>query len=234
MQPGLPRATVGGIIGFLVGILFVTGLRLLFGFTPAWNPGLSLVMGVFLTTFGVVWGIGGFKPEMSAHPDDNAPVLSIEEQAEAAGPWGVLTNTMWQLIFLMVVMMVIGIVVALIPGVGLNVTSDVDASVKGLGSQTLTLFGEEFVVNQAFMLLGFILFAVVSLAIATGITAWIFIGLNNGIITAKQEEAPAPDAPRENVNPLMRRAGDIAGQLAERIAPPEDKESTSLVAKEES
>lgn len=233
MRPGISRAVVGAILGFGVGALIVTGLRVAFEFTPYWNLGLVLVMGTFTMAYGAIWGIGGFNPRMSAHPDDSKPQPTYEEMAEEAGWRGVLSSTTWQMTVVTLLLIFGLIVLALIPGFGLNVTSAPDASVKGFGTVQLEVFGDTFPVNQAVLLVGFVLFTMLSLAVAGAVIGGIFFALSRGVENAHNTPAFEPGQPRENVNPVMRRAGNVAGRLADAIAPPEDKQTTAVVAQKE-
>jgi hypothetical protein len=213
--------------------LIVTGLRVAFGFTPYWNLGLSLVMGTFTMAYGAIWGIGGFNPRMSEHPDDSKPQPTYEEMAEESGWRGMLSSTTWQLTAVTLVLIFGLIALALIPGFGLNITHVADASVKGFGTVEISVFGDTFPVNQAVLLIGFVLFTMLSLAVAGAVISGIFYALSRGVENAHNTPEFEPGQPRENVNPLMRGAGRVAGRLADAIAPPEDKQTTAVVAQEE-
>ncbi|MEL6272529.1 MAG: hypothetical protein AAFR22_22180, partial [Chloroflexota bacterium] len=176
----------------------------------------------------------GFNPKMSEHPDDSAPVLTEDELAEQAGWRGMLSSTTWRVTGLTLVLVFGLIALALIPGFGLNVTSDAGSSVKLFGTVNLEVGEEVIPINQAWLLIGFTLFTMLSLAIAGAILAGVFYALSRGTTNAASIEPPVPGAPRENVPQFMRRAGDIAGTFAERIAPEEDKDTTAVVAKKES
>ncbi len=233
MKPGISRAAVAGIIGFAVGALIVTGLRAAFGFTPYWNLGLVLVLGAFTTVYAVIWGIGGFNPRMSEHPDDSKPEPTEDELAEQAGWAGMLSHLSWQITFVSVALVFVLIALAVIPGFGLNITSIPDASVKGFGTVQLEVGEQTYPINQAVLLIGFVLFTVISLALSGAALMGLFWFLSSGVEESKQIEVAPPGTPREKVNPLLRRAGDFAGQLAERVAPPEDKDTTTVVPVEE-
>jgi hypothetical protein len=171
---------------------------------------------------------------MSEHPDDNAPILTEDEMAEISGWRGMLSNTTWR-VTVMTLLLVFGlIVIALIPGFGLNVTSDASSSVKLFGTMNLEVGDEVFPINQGFLLVGFTLFTMLSLAITGGALAGVFYALSRGTTIAENTEPPVAGAPRENVPQIMRRAGDFAGTLAGRIAPDEDKDTTAVVAQKES
>ncbi len=233
MRPGISRGAVGALLGFAAGALVVTLLRLGFGFTPYWNLGLVLVLGIFSSAAGAVWGIGGFNPRMSEHPDDSVPPPTIEEMAAESGWRGVLSNVTWQVTAIVTLLTFAIIVIALIPGFGLNVTRIPEASPKGFGTFELEAFGEVFPINQGFALIGFILFTMLSLAVTGAVLAGVFYLLSRGVTAAEATPVRKQGEAYEQVNPLMRSAGNFAGRLADQIAPPEDKETTAVVAKEE-
>lgn len=234
MQPGISRATIGGIIGFFVGAAVVIALRVGFNFTPYWNTGLILTMGILTTAVGFVWGIGGFNPTMSEHPDDGVPPPTVEEMAEKSGPAGVLSSTMWQVTFAVLIIMAIFIALAVIPGVGLSITREATGSVRDItGTVTVPLFGEDTQIPQAFLLLGVVAFIMLSLAVAGAGLSFIFFALNRGAEKAKATPAPDPAAPRDHNNAFLRRAGDFAGQLAERLETKDTDQETAVVVKKD-
>ncbi|MFZ4816496.1 MAG: hypothetical protein ACOYL5_18315 [Phototrophicaceae bacterium] len=233
MQPGIPRAAAGALLGFTAGILITLALRVSFGFVPYWNLGLSLVLGVFMSAYGMIWGIGGFNPAMSAHPDDSAPVPTLDEMA-AKNPFSVLSNTTWSMAFWVTIMTFGFIALSLIPSVGLTVTRDANSSVKSFGLIDVTLFGETFAISQAVLLLGFIAFTMVSLAIAAGALAWLFTFLNREVTDARKTPNPQLGTAQQNVPALLRRAGNLAGALADGIQPKQaDKSTTAVVVKKD-
>ena len=233
MRPGISRGAVGAVIGFAAGALVVTLLRVAFGFTPYWNLGLVLVLGIFSTAAGTIWGIGGFNPRMSEHPDDSIPEPTLNDMAEESGWRGVLSNVTWQVSAAVTLLTFAIIVIALIPGFGINVTRIPEASPKGFGTFNLQLFGEAFPINQGFVLLGFIAITMLSLAVTGAVLGGVFYALSRGVKNAEAQPVREPGEAYEQVNPLLRSAGDFAGRLADRIAPPEDKDTTVVVAKEE-
>jgi hypothetical protein len=228
MLPGIPRATGGALIGLFLGFAVVTLLRAMIGIEPFWNTGLAMTMGIFVAAAGFVWGMGGFNPKMSAHPDDSAPVLTPDEVAEQEGSLSVLGGTSWLMGFVGLALMVVGIAAAYVPGLGLNVTNDANSSAKSIGAMPVTLFGTEFMVSQAVLLMLWIGFTVLSLAIVGGIIMWITTRLSSAVEVAKATEKSGSGLPRG----LERALANQAGQLADRIAPPEDKETTAVTAKE--
>ncbi len=229
MLPGIPRATSGAMIGLLVGFAMVMMLRLMIGIEPYWHTGLGFTLGILLAAGGFIWGIGGFNPSMSQHADDSIPPPTADELVEQVGPWSVLGGTSWLMAFVAFVMMVVLIGAAYVPGLGLTVTSDPNSSAKSIGTVPMTLFGSEFMVSQAVLLILVIGFIVVSMAIAAAILAAVTIGLSGGIEQVKHVEKTGTGLPRGVEKSLANRAG----QLAEAIAPKEDKDTTAVVAQNE-
>lgn len=228
LQSGIPRATAGAILGFFFGAAIVTLIRYFSSIEPFWNLGLASVLGVFMAAAGVVWGMGGFNPEMSAHPDDSAPEPNKDELAEQYGPLSILGDAGWTVGFSALIIMVVFIALAYVPGLGLNVTSIDEASVKSLGIVELNLFGQTIQANQGMLLVGFIAFTVISLVITAGILGLVLTWLNGQVESAKAVERTGSGLPR----PLERAAANYAGRLADRIEP-QDKETKAVVSKDE-
>ncbi len=233
MRPGVSRSLIGGLLGFAVGALIVTGLRIAFNFTPYWNLGLVLVLGTFTLVYGALWGIGAFNPRMSEHPDDSVPEPTIDEMAEQSGWRGMLSNTTW-LVWAAAMLITFGfIALAFIPGVGLTITRVADGSPRLFGTVELELFGAMFPVNQAWLLIGFTAFTMLSLAIAAALLSGVFYGLSDQVTKVEAQPERDPQQRIENPNRLLKGAGGIAGRLAEAIAPKEDKETTAVVARKD-
>lgn len=216
------------MIGLFFGFAVVTLLRVMIGIEPFWHTGLGMTLGILLSAAGFIWGVGGFNPKMSAHPDDSAPVLTPDEVAEREGPLSVLGGTAWLMGFVALAIMVVGIALAYLPGLGLTVTTDANSSVKSIGTVPVTLFGTEFMVSQAVLLTAWIAFTVLSLALAGGVLMWVTTRLSGAVATAKAQEKSGTGLPRG----VERALANGAGQLAERIAPKDDKDTTAVVAKE--
>lgn len=229
MQPGIPRATAGAFLTFFFGAALVTLLRLIFGFEPLWNLGLASVGGVFSAAAGFIWGMGGFNPAMSEHPDDSKPEPTPEELAEKYGAASVVGSVSWTVAFVSLIIMVVVIGLSYVPGLGLTVTDVDNASVKSLGVVELSLFGDTIPVNQGVLLLAVIAFTVFSLAVAAGLIGAVVYALNREITTVKKMDVTGTGLPRG----LERQLAKAAGQLADRIAPPEDKETTAVVVKKD-
>ncbi|MEO0562798.1 MAG: hypothetical protein AAF125_11835 [Chloroflexota bacterium] len=229
MYPGIPRATSGALIGLFGGFLFVTLLRAWIGIEPFWNTGLAMTMGIFAAAAGFIWGMGGFNPTMSEHADDSVPPPTPDEVAEKQGIMSVLGGTSWLMVFVSVAMMGGFMLAAYVPGLGLTITRDTNSSSRAFGTVPVELFGNEFMVNQVVFLLIWVAFVVISLAIAGALLMWVTTGLNGGVENAKAVEKTGTGLPRG----LERALANQAGQLAERIAPKEDTETTAVVAKDQ-
>jgi hypothetical protein len=226
MLPGIARGTAGTLIGIFVGATIVTLLRVVIGIEPFWNTGLAMTMGIFMGAAGMIWGMGGFNPKMSEHADDSVPPPTPDELAEREGPLSVLGGTSWLMGFVSLITLIVLIGLAYVPGLGLTVTNDANSSVKSVGTVPMTLFGTEFMVSQVVLLLIWVGITIVSLAIAGGILAWVFFVLNGGVERVKVVEKTGSGLPRG----LERSLANSAGAIAERIAPKEDTETTSVVA----
>ena len=84
-RPSLSRAVPMGLIGFLVGSLFVMVMRDLQGIQPAWDSGVAIILSAFTAAGFFLWGIGAFTPSMSVHGDPH-------EEADESGetPFAIL------------------------------------------------------------------------------------------------------------------------------------------------
>ena len=233
MQPGIPRAVIGSILGFIAGFAIVVALRIMFGFEPYWKLGLGIVLATFTCAFGFIWGMGAFDAKMSAHPDDSVPQPTLEEQALQAGPLGILTNTTWSIAF-WTLLVVLGVfALAQIPGLGLSITRVPNASVGAIGSYTVQVFGGEIVVNQLLVLAGFIAFTMFSLFLAAGVIGFLLTFLNREVEVARKTPNVDFSKPAENTPALLQRMASLAGNLAERIDTKPDTTTTAVVKKED-
>ena len=233
MKPGVSRALIGGLLGYIVGAAIVIGLRIAFNFTPYWNLGLILVLGTFTMIYGVIWGVGGFNPRMSDHPDDSIPEPTPEEKVEQSSWFAVITNITWRMWAFALLIMFGFIALALVPGFGLTITQVADASPRLFGSAELQL-GEEIIpINQVWLLIAFMAFTMLSLAIAAAVLAGVFYGLSDQVAKANAIPESDPQTRVQKPNRLTQRAGGIAGRLAEAITPKDDKETTAVVVRED-
>lgn len=120
MQPGVARATVMGILGFLVGALVAIVIRLLQGLDP--NPaapyafvGPAFVLGALFCSGFFLWGIGAFDPRMSVHGEEAEHAHEPEAADQPEPPVTVLTGFIWQITFWTLVVVLALAVVAFLP-----------------------------------------------------------------------------------------------------------------------
>lgn len=202
MQPGLQRAIPMGIIGFLLGALFVIGLRGLQSMDPLWDPGVGLIMAAFVSAATFVWGMGGFDPRMSTHPhepevDEYGLVVAEahheeEDEHEAAAaeatPLTILGFSTWQITtWTIALMLALGLFATLPGGFYLRTTADDQASTADIGFFTMELpfGGPEVEMSQLTMFIIVVAFTILSLAVIGGLLAGMFYALNRGVETAK-------------------------------------------------
>ena len=223
MRPGISRGVSGGILGILAGMVIVTLLRLVFGFQPYLKLDLGLILGAFTAAYGFVWGMGGFSPLMNQHADDSTPVPTMEEEEQRVGPGGMVLNTTWLVAFVSIAVLVGLWLIMFLPGSDITVTRHADASVSRFGNVAITFFGEETQINQVFLLAGWIVITVLSLALAGGVLGFVNFFLNRNV-----EEVKAMEGPSVPQSGLVLSAGNTARRLAAAISP-KAKPSTEIV-----
>jgi hypothetical protein len=194
MQPGISRAVPMGILGFLIGALLVIVVRGLQSLDPLWAVGPGIVFGAFFCAGFFMWGIGAFDPRMSVHGEH----AEAEAAPEVEKPTSILGGYVWQVTFLVLVMLVILAVVAWLPGgPTLQISSIPGASARSVGMVDVTLpFGGPVVtVSYLVIFVIFIAWVVISLYIAAGILAKSFNMLDKYTKEAKAEGKPGYQAP---------------------------------------
>lgn len=223
-QPGLSRAIPGGILGFLAGALIVIIIRGLQSLDPLWATGPGLVMGAFMSAFGFLWGIGAFNPKLSAHGEE-AEAPAEEDIVE---PRSFLSNAIWQLATLLLIVGVGIAFFAVIPGSpSLTITDDPTGSTKMVGFHEVQLpfGGPTVLVSDLVVLLAFVIFTFISLAAAAAIIAGAFIYLNRGV--KEVQMAPAGGAPALTAGEGFAAAPEARPELpdltARMIVPPYPK-----------
>ncbi len=214
MQPGLSRAIPMSILGFLLGALIVIVLRGLQGIEPAWDSGAGVIVAAFTTAIFFMWGMGAFDPKMSAHGEDHdaeAHADEAHEPEEEPAPQ-ILTGYMWQLATLLLV--VVGAVgaFAFLDVLTLRTTEVADAAVDRIGMVPMELFGQEVLVSQFVIFLGFVIFTFISLIAAAAVLGWVVFSLNRGMIVAQAEAASGGSAalPAPQTRALSAGAGATA------------------------
>ncbi len=188
-----------GIIGLLLGVALVTAIRALQGLEPVQDPGVSLVLGGFTAVGFFLWGIGAFDPRMSehAHDPEHAEQLALalaEEEAEAP-PTTILGSYIWLLTTGLLVLLLVIVAFALVPGAPtLQTTSDPLGSTAANGFVEVQLLGHTLIISQLLLLIGFVAFMFVSLAVVAGALGFIFFALNRGVaeVTAVPRTALGP------------------------------------------
>jgi hypothetical protein len=158
------------IIGFAVGALFVILLRAAQNLTPLWDTGVVIVLSSFTTAIFFMWGVGAFNPKLSEHGDGSEPP-PLDEVLNQQPPLTILGFSTWQLAFWLILIVAV-LAAGAVLGPTLRTVTDPNASVSAVGLVPVELFGQEVMVSQIFIFIGFAAVMLISLAI----TAWV-IGL---------------------------------------------------------
>lgn len=202
MKPGITRAVPMGILGFIVGLLFVTGLRALQGLDPAFDLSLGLIVAAFTTSGFFVWGMGGFDPRMSQHPHEpevNELGLIVapaeddshaeDEEEKTAPPFRILGFSMWQVTFWLIVTIVLLWGFAWLPtGLTLEISSDAEAQRSAIGTFTLDLpfLDEPLETTQLTAFVGVVIVILLALGAVAGGIALLMTSLSRNVTEAKQ------------------------------------------------
>lgn len=204
MRPGLSRAVPMGVLGFLIGMVILVLIRGLQGLTPLMDPELAVILGTFLAAGFFVYGMGAFDPRMNQHAHEPAPgeeahaLVPVEE--EPAKPQQILGSYLWQLSTILLVLLIGIIFFALLPdGPSLRTVQGPDGNVSAVGYVPIPIGSNTFYVSQLTVLLGFVIFMFISLAVVAGGLGFVFFGLNQGVATVKGVNKTAIEAdPLEN------------------------------------
>jgi hypothetical protein len=205
MQPGLSRAVPMGILGFLVGAALVLIIRALQSLDPVMDDQLVMIMGAFISTAFFVWGMGAFDPKMSEHAHepgehDDEHALALAEAHEAQEePTQILGGYVWLVTtVLLVVILAIGVVAFLPTGLTLQIVAEAEGNTAAIGFAQWELFGQTFIVSELIILIGFVIFMMVSLAGIAGALGLLFFSLSRGVTEVQTVPATAlPPAPLE-------------------------------------
>ena len=189
MQPGLSRAIPMAILGFMFGALLVIVIRGLQGLDPIWEPGPGIIISALTMAGGFVWGIGAFDPRLSVHGDEEVEEAVHEElAAEAEKPATILATYTWQIATLLLVFLIIITGFALLPG-GLALTQtivpDASTSMVSYADVPLPFGGPTIQVSTLVIFVVFVIWALISLAAAAGVFAFILTYLSRGIAEVK-------------------------------------------------
>ena len=192
-HPGVSRAIPMGIIGFLFGALLVIVIRGLQSLDPLWNPGVGIVFGTLFCAAFFIWGMGAFNPKLSQHGEEEAHHAEVEAVEEAAKPYTILGNSIWQIFTLLVIALIVLFAFALWGGLTLTITDDPLASTTAVGYFTLQMpfGGPELQISELVVFAVFILWMVVSLAVVGALLAWLFGYLNRGLVESRVEASAA-------------------------------------------
>lgn len=205
MKPGLGRAVVVGILGFLGSLLFVIILRYLQSIEPVFDAQTALVLAAFVSTFAFIWGAGGSDPRVNQHPhepevdaetgfiivsadDEHQPIDAENDPRQP--PMVFLTHSMWRTAFFIILLMVGVFAFANLSGFLLKTSGNPEASTETIGFYTteLPILGE--VVMSQLTLFAVMIIAILAIlgGMAHGL-ALIFISLSRNV-TEVRKEAP--------------------------------------------
>lgn len=202
--PGISRAVTMGVIGFMVGALLVIIVRALQSLDPVWDTGVGIVFATFFCAGFFVWGIGAFDPRLSKHGEEHEHEEAHAEAAEevAAPPTAILSSSIWQIAALLIVLVVALAAMSLL-GPTLIITREPDAAFNQVGMVPMELnvpglFNIDFgTVSQLTIFAGFVIFMIVSLAVAAGLLGFVMTFLSQGVAEARSGATAALPAPRE-------------------------------------
>lgn len=226
-KPGLTRAIPMAIIGVILAIMVVTGIRALQQIDPVVDAGVSLVLAPFFMMFFFLWGMGSFDPRMNEHhshePEGGLVTALVHpEQIPAAPhdltpatPMSILGFEVWKILTLTLLLTLVLFAFAMLPGgFMIKSVSQADASRAAFAQDVtfdLPLGLGTFVGSQLAVFIGFILVTMLSLFIVGGAIGGLmyFLGRNVAIAkaTTPNERDLTPPAP-------ARVVGRLAGGMA--------------------
>ena len=175
-RPSLSRAIPMGLIGFLVGSLFVMIMRDLQGIQPAWDSGVAIILSAFTSAGFFLWGIGAFTPSMSVHGETHEEADESED-----APFAILKGYT-AVITTITLLTVIGFATyALLPGTPtITQTTDPTASATGIGIFLLTIGDNTLEISQLVVFIAFGFFTIFSLLVISGLIGFAFFALSRG------------------------------------------------------
>jgi hypothetical protein len=203
MKPGLGRAVVMGVLGFLGSLLFVIVLRHLQSIEPVFDAQIALILAAFVSSFAFVWGAGGGDPRVNQHPhepevdaetgfiivnpDDEHHHIDDENDTTQA-PTVFLTHSLWRSAFFIIILMV-GVFALSNTSFLLKTSSNPEASAEAIGFYTteLPIIGE-VVMSQLTL---FVIMVVSIFAIMGGMAhgmALMFISLSRNLTEVRKEQ----------------------------------------------
>lgn len=225
MQPGLSRAIPLGILGFMIGVLILIVIRSLQSLQPVLDPQLALILGSFISAGFFIWGMGAFDPQMNVHAHEPSEgehheIVPAEHAETEEKPTQILGSYLWLLAtLLLVVMVVIGAFALLPQGPALQTVKEPAGNVASLGNAEIPLDSQTFFglvdieagaapVSKIAVLIGFIVFMFVSLAVFAGAIGFLMYALARGATEVKTVPATVmgPGVLAENPTPAKRLA----------------------------
>lgn len=230
-KPGLNRAIPMAIIGFVLSIVIVLGIRSLQNMDPVWDTGVILVVAPFVVVYALIWGLGGLDPKMNQHPHgpekglDGSIVLAEfeaqqahHEEAGEVKPYGILGSEMWRVTTSLLLLLVAFFAFAMLPtGLNLRTVNEAEADAAAFQDNvTYDLpFGlGKFQSSQLVVFGGFIAFTLLSVFVFAGAIGFLLYAANRSVAEVK-DKPPAPEALQP---PLPARvAGRLAGNLARAL-----------------
>lgn len=190
MRPGIARAVPMGILGFALGALLAVVIRLLQGLDPNPNDpygyvGPAFVLGAFFCAGFFIWGVGAFDPRLNVHgeePEEPTPETRRAEET-AAGPIGLLMSNIWQITFWLVILVVAVAIFAFVPsGPAIqSVAGDGNAADIGYTTLELPFGGPAVTVSYLTLLIIFVIWTILSLALVAGLLAFIMNYFSRGV-----------------------------------------------------
>lgn len=226
MQPGLSRAIPLGILGFIIGTVVLMVIRTLQSLQPALDPQLAIIMGAFFSAALFIWGMGAFDPRMNVHAhepseDDHHEIVPADHAEEVEDkPAAILGGYLWVVATLLLgLFVVIGIFALLPTGPSLQTVGGAAGNVADIGNAELPLDAQTFFglvevsgdpvpVSKLAVLIGFIIFMFVSLAVFAGGIGFLMFALSRGATNVRAVPATVmgPGVLAENPTPLKRLA----------------------------
>lgn len=194
MQPGLSRAIPLGILGFLIGMVILAVIRGLQSLQPLMEPELGIIMGTLFAAGFFIYGMGAFDPRMNQHAhepaegeDEHALAVAHEVEEEAAPPGQILGGYLWQLSTILLGVLLLIIIFALLPeGPALRTVHEPTSSVAAVGTVPIEIGGQTYHLSQLTLLLGFVVFMFISLAVVAGGMGAVFFALNQGATRVRE------------------------------------------------
>ncbi len=176
-RPSLSRALPLGLLGFLLGSLFVMVFRDLQGIQPAWDSRVAIVLSAFSASGFFLWGIGAFTPSMSEHSEGHAELETPREET----PFAILKGYT-ALITTITLFIILGLATyALLPGTPtIQQTDRAAASFTDIGIFILTIGDHHLEISQLVVFIAFGLFTIFSLLVISGLVAFSFFALSRG------------------------------------------------------